>query len=139
MTTTTTAAAMELLKQMVQRGASDLHLGVSYPPTLRIDGALVPLEYPPLNHDEMAHLLQQVLAKEQMEKFIKQREFDMAFGVEGLGRFRVNAFFQRGKMGAAIRLIPDKIRSFEECGLPADSMNYFCNRPKGLVLVTGAT
>ncbi len=136
----TTAVQMgELLKQMVQRGASDLHLGVHYPPTLRIDGSLVSLEYAPLTDEAISDLLRQILPKERMDQFIKQQEHDMAFGIEGLGRFRVNCFFQRGKMGAAIRLIPEKIRSFEELGLPVDVMDYFCNRPKGLVLITGAT
>lgn len=129
----------ELLRQMVQRGASDLHLGVYYPPTLRIDGSLVGLECIPLTDEAISDLLRQILPKERMDQFVKQQEEDMAFGVEGLGRFRVNCFFQRGKMGAAIRLIPEKIRSFEELGLPGDVMDYFYNRPKGLVLVTGAT
>lgn len=140
MPTTTSVVQMgELLKQMVEKQASDLHLGVGYSPTLRIDGTLVSLEYAPLTHEGISDLLQQILSKEQIAAFLKNQECDMAFGIEGLGRFRVNCFFQRGKMAVAIRLIPSKIRSFEECGLPADVMNYFCNRPKGLVLVTGAT
>lgn len=137
---TTAAVQMgELLKQMVQRRASDLHLGVHFAPMLRIDGSLRPLDFAPLTREGIADLLGQILSKEQTAGLIQSRELDMAFGIEGLGRFRVNCFFQRGEMGAAIRLIPDRIRSFEECGLPVDIMNYFCQRPKGLVLVTGAT
>ena len=121
----------ELLKQMVLKGASDLHLGVGYPPTLRIDGKLVPLDVPQLNAEAVSGLIQRILTKEQMQEFVKWQEYDMAFGIEDLGRFRVNCFFQRGKMGSAIRLIPAKIRTFEECGLPMDVMLSFCNRPKG--------
>ncbi len=129
----------DLLKQMVERKASDLHLGLHYPPTLRIDGSLVPLSLAQLSQEGVRELVLQILSEEQLARFESAKEYDMAFGIEGLGRFRVNCFWQRGNMGVAIRLIPAKIRTFEECGLPLDVTNFLCTRPKGLVLVTGAT
>jgi twitching motility protein PilT len=128
-----------LLKMMVERNASDLHISVFSPPQLRIDEKLVPTEYPALSPDDSKKLAYSILKPQQIEKFEREFELDASFGIEGLGRFRVNVFLQRGYVGAAIRLLPLNIMSFSECGLPVKIAEDLCNKPKGLVLVTGAT
>lgn len=128
-----------LLKLMVQKIASDLHISAYAPPHLRIDEKLVPTEYPPLTPDDSKKLAYSMLKPQQIERFEREFELDMSFGIEGLGRFRVNVFLQRGVVGAAVRLLPVHIMTFEECGLPIGVVNDLCKRPKGLVLVTGAT
>lgn len=128
-----------LLKLMVQKGASDLHLSVFSPPQLRIDEKLVPTEFPPLAAEDTKRLAYSMLKPQYVEKFERELELDVSFGIEGLGRFRVNCFIQRGYVGAAVRLLPLHIMTFEECGLPLNVVEDLCKRPKGLVLVTGAT
>lgn len=128
-----------LLKLMVQKIASDLHISAYAPPHLRIDEKLVPTEYPPLTPDDSKKLAYSMLKPQQIERFEREFELDMSFGIEGLGRFRVNVFLQRGVVGAAVRLLPVHIMTFEECGLPIGVVNDLCKRPKGLVLITGAT
>lgn len=128
-----------LLKMMVERNASDLHISVYSPPQLRIDEKLVPTEFPPLTPDDAKKLAYSILKPQQIEKFERELELDASFGIETLGRFRVNVFLQRGLVGAAIRLLPISIMSFKECGLEVDVVENLCKRPKGLVLVTGAT
>lgn len=128
-----------LLKLMVQKNASDLHISAYSTPNLRIDERLVPSGYEPLAPEESKRLAYSILKPQQIEKFEREFELDFSFGIEGLGRFRVNVFLQRGAVGAAIRLLPFNIMSFEECGLPVDVVNDLCKRPRGLVLVTGAT
>src|SRR3989338_3266278 len=128
-----------LLKLMVQKGASDLHLSVFSPHQLRIDEKLVPTEFPPLAAEDSKRLAYSMLKPQHVEKFERELELDISFGIEGLGRFRVNCFIQRGYVGAAVRLLPLHIMTFEECGLPLNVVEDLCKRPKGLVLVTGAT
>lgn len=128
-----------LLKMMVERKASDLHISVYSPPQLRIDEKLVPTEFPPLTPDDAKKLAYSILKPQQIEKFEREFELDVSFGIEALGRFRVNVFLQRGYVGAAIRLLPVSIMSFSECGLPVNIAEDLCKKPKGLVLVTGAT
>lgn len=128
-----------LLKLMVQKNASDLHISAYATPHLRIDEKLIPTEHEPLTPDESKKLAYSMLKPQQIEKFEREFELDFSFGVEGLGRFRVNVFLQRGVVGAAIRLLPFSIMTFEECGLPVNVANDLCKKPKGLVLVTGAT
>ena len=128
-----------LLKLMVQKGASDLHLSVFSPPQLRIDEKLVPTEFPALAAEDSKRLAYSMLKPQHIEKFERELELDISFGIEGLGRFRVNCFVQRGYVGAAVRLLPLHIMTFEECGLPLNVVEDLCKRPKGLVLVTGAT
>jgi len=126
-------------KAMVERSASDLHLTVGSPPMLRINEELVPMELPPLTPEESRRLTYSLLSPEQITVFEREKELDMSFGIEGHGRFRVNVFQQRGSLSAAIRLLPDRILSFEECGLNPKLMEEICRRKKGLVLITGAT
>ncbi|MFA5335284.1 MAG: type IV pilus twitching motility protein PilT [Candidatus Omnitrophota bacterium] len=128
-----------LLKLMVQKGASDLHISYSSPPQLRIDEKLVATEFAVLAAEDTKRLAYSMLKPQQIEKFERELELDVSFGIEGLGRFRVNVFVQRGYVGAAVRLLPLHIMSFEECGLPLSVAEDLCKRPKGLVLVTGAT
>lgn len=129
----------DLLKQMVKKKASDLHIGANTPLHFRIDEKLVPVSDKSLTPEEVKDLLYSFLSKEQIQAFERDWELDFAFAVENLARFRVNVFKQRLFMGCAIRLIPYDIMSFEECGLPIDVVTRLCNTQKGLVLVTGAT
>ena len=128
----------QLLKAMVEKGASDLHLTTGSPPQLRIDGDLVPLRTNPLTPVETKQLCYSVLTDSQKLRFEEDLELDFSFGVRGMARFRGNLFMQRGATGGAFRTIPFKIRSFEELGLPP-VFEELCNKPRGLVLVTGPT
>ena len=128
-----------LLKLMVEKGASDLHIGGNYPIHIRMDEKLVPVDDHVLSPEESKNLVYSILTKQQIEKFERDFELDIAFELVKISRFRINIFRQRGIVGASIRLIPYKIWSFEECGLPANVALNFCKKPKGLVLVTGAT
>lgn len=129
----------ELLKLTVEKKASDLHITTGLSPHLRIDEKLVPTEYPSFKPEDARKLVYQILSQEQIKQFERDLELDMSFGIEGLSRFRVNIFLQRGNIGAAIRVLPYDVMSFEECGLPVETVTSFCKKPKGLVLVTGAT
>jgi len=129
----------QLLKEAVQKGASDLHLSTGATPHMRLDGGLISVDNTVLDGASVKNLVYSILTNEQKDRFEKDKELDFAFTIEGLSRFRVNVFFQRGYVGAAIRVLPFKIMSFEECGLPVNVVQDFCNRQKGLVLVTGAT
>jgi twitching motility protein PilT len=129
----------QLLKDAVQKGASDLHLGAGTTPHMRLDGSLMSADSAVLDGASAKSLVYSILTDEQKGKFERDKELDFAFTIEGLSRFRVNVFFQRGCIGAAIRALPFKIMSFEECGLPVSVVQDFCKRQKGFVLVTGAT
>ena len=129
----------KLLKKMVETGASDLHLTAGYPPALRINEDLKPLDEPTLTGEETRALAYSLLSSQQVKAFESDLEMDMSFGFEDLGRFRVNVFMQRSSVSVAIRLLPSHIRTFEECGLPLRSMEEICRRKKGLILITGAT
>ena len=129
----------KLLKLMVEKNASDLHITAGSPIQLRIDENLVPVDGNTLSPENCQELIYSVLTSVQKERFEQDLELDLAFGVKGLGRFRVNVFKQRGSIAASVRLIPHDIWSFEQCGLPVNVTLDLCNRPKGLVLLTGAT
>jgi twitching motility protein PilT len=128
----------QLLRTMIEKGASDLHITTGTPPLLRIDGSIIPLRLPPLGPVETKQLCFSVLAEEQRAQFEKTNELDLSFGVKGLSRFRANIYTQRGAVAAAFRAIPFKILSFEELGLPP-ILAEFATKPSGLVLVTGPT
>jgi twitching motility protein PilT len=128
----------QLLKTMIEKGASDMHITTSTPPLLRIDGSIVPLKLPALGPVETKQLCFTVLSEEQRAQFEKHNELDLSFGVKGLSRFRANIFMQRGNVAGAFRTIPFKILTFEELGLPP-VVTDFANKPSGLVLVTGPT
>jgi twitching motility protein PilT len=128
----------QLLKTMVDKGASDLHITTGSAPQLRIDGDLVPFRVPPLGPADTKQLCYSVLTEEQKSHFEEDQELDLSFGVKNLSRFRANVFMQKGAVAGVFRTIPFKIRTFEELGLPP-VMEALCNKPRGLVLITGPT
>jgi twitching motility protein PilT len=129
----------QLLQHMMGEKASDLHISAGSPPRIRIDGALRPLPYDTMDSETTQKIIYSILDTEQIAKFEAEKELDMSFGISGIGRFRVNVFYQRGAVGTAIRVIPYEIATFEKLGLPVDVCKKLCELPKGLCLVTGAT
>jgi twitching motility protein PilT len=129
----------ELLTLMVQRGGSDLHISVGSPPKIRIDGKLVDTDYEPLQPEVSKKLIYSVLGPDQVAKFEKNLEIDFSFGVANLGRFRTNAFLQRGTVAAVLRVIPYEVFDFQTIGLPNKVSEEICKLPRGLVLCTGST
>ncbi|MCG3134491.1 MAG: Twitching mobility protein [Planctomycetes bacterium] len=129
----------ELLTIMVQRGGSDLHISAGSPPRVRIDGVLVNTEHDVLTPDMTQRLVYSFLSNEQVALYEKNLELDLSFGIDTLGRFRVNVFMQRGTVAAVLRVIPYEVMSFSELGLPVQVCESLCSLPKGLILVTGAT
>ncbi|HEV8663240.1 MAG TPA: type IV pilus twitching motility protein PilT [Candidatus Methylomirabilis sp.] len=128
----------ELLKELVSKGASDLHITTGIPPMIRLHGLVMPIGTQPLAAAETKALAYSMLTDAQKHKFEENKELDFSFGVKGLARFRANVFVQRGAVAVAIRTIPHKIYTFQELGLPK-VVEDLCNKPKGLVLVTGPT
>lgn len=128
-----------LLEEVVRRKASDLHLQVGLAPMLRVDGALMPIGgYNPLDEASVETLIFAILDQDQRQILLKDKEFDFSFAFGTLGRFRVNAFHERGNLAAALRLIPNEIKTVAELGLP-NVVLKFAEYPRGLVLVTGPT
>lgn len=128
-----------LLDEVIKKKASDLHLQVGLPPMLRVDGALTPVTgSEALDEEAVEALIFSILDEDQKQILIKDKEFDFSFAFGDLGRFRVNAFHERGNMAAALRLIPNEILTIEQLGLPS-IVNKFSEFPRGLVLVTGPT
>jgi len=138
-TTTTRSKLDQLLRLMVDSNASDLHIGVDSPPLLRVDEKLQRTDYGILSKDSAKEVIYTMLTPDRIKKFEEEQELDFSFEMSDMGRFRVNIFQQRGNIGCSIRLIPFNIMSFEECGLPVDTVKSLCKKPKGLVLITGAT
>jgi twitching motility protein PilT len=129
----------QLLTQMVQLNASDLHLTVGAPPVVRVRGHLQRFDgLQAMSADDTRDLLYRILSSEQQKRLEINRQLDFAHSIPGLARFRVNVFFQRETLGAAFRLIPNEIKSLEELGLSA-SLHQLSEKPRGLVLVTGPT
>ena len=129
----------DLLRIAVERKASDLHLKVGNYPHVRVDGELVPLtDQPRVTGEEMLNMAFSMMSNRQKQKFKECAEIDLAYGVAGLGRFRVNVFQQRGNVGIVLRVIPTKITPLEELFLPAH-LERICEEARGLVLVTGVT
>jgi twitching motility protein PilT len=128
----------QLLKTLVEQGGTDLHVTTNSPPQIRVDGNLVPLQLPPLTAPETKALAYSVLTDQQKHRFEENLELDFSFGVRGLARFRANVFSQRGAVAAAFRTIPWEVKNFQDLGLP-DVVASLCEKPRGLVLVTGPT
>src|SRR2546426_5460686 len=129
----------DLLQLMVDRGASDLHITSGTYPQIRVNGRLNQLtQSEVLTPQDTQRLSYSVLNEGQKQKFEEENELDLSFGIQGLARFRCNVYRQRGAVGCAIRVIPYKIRSFDELGLP-QIVQQLADRPKGLILVTGPT
>jgi len=130
---------VSLLTATVNSGASDLHLTVGRPATARRDGVLVSFEnVPVLTGDEIDRMIYSLLDERKMEELRKERQVDFSFGVSGLGRFRANAFQQRGTLSLALRVVPFRVRSLEELGAP-EACTSLLNKPYGIVLVVGPT
>jgi twitching motility protein PilT len=128
-----------LLEEVIKKKASDLHIQVGLQPMLRVDGALMPVSGTEiLNEEAVEALIFAVLDEDQKQILLKDKEFDFSFAFGDLGRFRVNAFHERGNLAAALRLIPNEILTVEQLGLPP-ILNKFAEYPRGLVLVTGPT
>src|SRR6058998_2743694 len=129
----------ELLRKLSELGGSDLHITTGSPPQVRVDGHLRPLEgFRLMTAADTKQLAYSVLTDAQKHRFEENLELDFSFGVKGLSRFRANIFNQRGAVGAVFRAIPYEIKSFEDLGLPT-VVEKLCERPRGLVLVTGPT
>jgi twitching motility protein PilT len=128
-----------LLEEVIKKKASDLHIQVGLPPMLRVDGALLPVSGAEvLTEEAVEGLVFAILDEDQKQILLKDKEFDFSFAFGDLGRFRVNAFHERGNMAAALRLIPNELLTIEQLGLPP-IVNKFADYPRGLVLVTGPT
>ncbi len=127
-----------VLEQLIRRGASDLHLKVGRAPTLRVDGDLEPLPQAALRSEDLKDLAEQLMTTRQVKQFTEEKECDFAVGVPGIGRFRVNAYQQRGSLCFAMRAIPYQARTIAELNLPA-VVKEISLKPRGLVLVTGIT
>ena len=128
-----------LLRELVDRGGSDLHLTAGIPPSIRVNGELTPLDdFPKMVPDELQKLLYGIMTQKQLEAFENNLELDLSYSVPGLARFRVNVFQQRDAMGAVMRVIPFEILPLEDLGIPEQVAN-FAYMPRGFVLVTGPT
>ncbi len=127
-----------VLRQMLEENASDLHLKVGCAPTLRVDGTLKTLNMPPLRSDDMKALADQIMPPKRRREFDELKEADFALGVPGIGRFRVNAFQQRGTIAYAFRVVPFQAQTIAELNLPP-VVEQIALKPRGLVLVTGIT
>jgi twitching motility protein PilT len=129
----------ELLAVAVEHEASDLHLAAGSPPAIRIHGNLERLaDFPKLQPEETRQLVYRIISTEQQKVLETKRQLDFGYTVPGLARFRVNAYFQRSAIGAAFRLIPAEIKTLEELAMP-ERLYELCEKPRGLVLVTGPT
>src|SRR5574339_214025 len=129
----------DLLKYMIEKGASDLHISTGIPPSIRVDGKMKPIPgLEPLGANQTKDLCYSILTDAQKHKFEENNELDLSFGVRGLSRFRANIFMQRGAVAGAFRSIPYKVLSIEELGLPKAVLEI-ARKPRGLVLVTGPT
>jgi twitching motility protein PilT len=127
----------ELLNLMVDKSASDLHISAGMSPHIRVNGRILPTEFPPLSADKTEKLLLELLSDEQKTIFHDTKTVDFSFAHKTLGCFRTNIYQQRGSVAAAIRHLPDSIRSFKDLLLPEDPLTQFCRMPYGLVLVCG--
>ncbi|MCB9823039.1 type IV pilus twitching motility protein PilT [Candidatus Nomurabacteria bacterium] len=128
-----------LLEHVIKNKASDLHIQVGLQPMIRVDGKLSAIaDTPVLDEAAIEGLIFAILDEDQKQVLLKDKEFDFSFAFGELGRFRVNAFHERGNLAAALRLIPNEILTTEQLGLP-EVVNTFADYPRGLVLVTGPT
>ena len=128
----------ELLERLVKEGGSDLHISSNLPPAIRVDGKLKRMEYPPLGPDDVENLLFPMLSNEQRRRLEQEWELDFSYGIEGLSRFRVNFYKDKGNYAAAFRTITSKVPSFDQLGLP-EIVRTTAEKPRGLILVTGPT
>ena len=128
----------DLLKRLLELSGSDLHITTNSPPQVRVHGHLQPLDMPPLGPADTKQLAYSVMTDAQKHRFEEDFELDFSFGLKGLARFRANIFNQRGAVAAVFRVIPFEIKSFSQLNL-APVVAKLCDRPRGLILVTGPT
>ena len=128
----------DLLKELMDRKGSDLHISNGLPPVIRLDGKLVRLDYEPLTSEGVEALLFPMMSNEQRRKLEQEWELDFSYGVEGIGRFRVNFYKDKGSYAAAFRTIATTAPQLEELGMPP-IVTTIADKPRGLVLVTGPT
>src|SRR5881396_1229570 len=126
------------LREMIERGASDLHLTTNSPPMIRLHGELMPLAHPSLSAPDTKNLSYSLLTEAQKKKFEEESELDFSFGIKGVSRFRGNLYLQKGALGGAFRMIPHQTPQLQTLGLPS-SVPELTSQPRGLVLVTGPT
>lgn len=131
-------AIEELLEKLVKNNGSDLHISSALPPVMRVDGNLKRMDYPPLSPEDVENLLFPMLSNEQRRKLEQEWELDFSYGIEGLSRFRVNFYKDKGNYAAAFRTITSTVPSFEQLGLP-EIVRTTAEKPRGLILVTGPT
>ncbi|MEE3348533.1 MAG: type IV pilus twitching motility protein PilT [Candidatus Gastranaerophilaceae bacterium] len=131
-------AIEELLTTLVENNGSDLHISSSLPPCMRVDGKLKRMDYPPLTPDQVENLLFPMLSNEQRRRLEQEWELDFSYGIEGLSRFRVNFYKDKGNYAAAFRTITSTVPSFDTLGLP-EIVRTTAEKPRGLILVTGPT
>lgn len=129
----------EILRIMVENRSSDLFMKVGAPPSMRVDGTLERIGQTPVTQEKMQEYFNKIANKFMLEKFNLDHEADSSYEIEGIGRFRVNVFWQRGKISMVLRHIKSFIPKFDDLGLPAKGLTTLCNKPRGLVLVTGIT
>jgi twitching motility protein PilT len=128
----------DILIEVMERGASDLHMTAGSPPMVRERGKLTALDYPQLDPTDVREIVYSILSNEQRKKLETDWQIDLAYSIPGRARFRVNAYFQRASLGAAFRLIPQEMPRLDDLGLPA-TIRDFTKKPRGFVLVTGPT
>lgn len=128
----------DLLRIVVEKGASDLHLCVGVPPIIRVDGQLLPLNYTKLEPIQSQRIMYDILSDEQIQRFEENLELDLSYALGKVARFRVNAYRDKGSVAGAFRLIPTKIPTIKELGLPS-VLEDLTRRPRGMVIVTGPT
>tara|TARA_B100000401_G_C52798652_1_gene717299 strand:+ start:74 stop:1162 length:1089 start_codon:yes stop_codon:yes gene_type:complete len=129
---------VRLMKELIKRNGSDLHLTENTVPFFRVQGQMMPADSYPISSEIIKEELELLIGKNKFEKFITQKDFDCSFGLDGLARFRLNLFFDRGNISCVMRALNNNIPSFSVIGLP-ESVQQLLNRPRGLVLVTGPT
>jgi len=128
----------DLLKELVEAGGSDLHISNALPPVIRVDGELIRMKYDPLTPQDVEALLFPMMSNDQRRRLEQDWELDFSYGVEGIGRFRVNFYKDKGSYAAAFRTISSKAPTLEQMGMP-EIVTQVAERPRGLVLVTGPT
>ncbi|MCI0651296.1 MAG: type IV pili twitching motility protein PilT, partial [Planctomycetes bacterium] len=109
----------DLVQQLIERGGSDLHIAAGSPPMIRINGKLLATDAEVLDPETTRKVVYSILDNEQILRFERELELDMAFGISGLGRFRTNVFYQRGAVGAVLRVIPNEVKTMDQLGLPS--------------------
>ncbi|MCD8350352.1 MAG: type IV pilus twitching motility protein PilT [Planctomycetaceae bacterium] len=129
----------DLLRALAANGGSDLHVTAGSPPRIRLNSTLRSLNLPSLTPADAQKLIHSILTSDQIARLEREKELDTAFGISGVGRFRVNVFYQRGAVGATLRTIPFDIPGFAQLGLSVPVMERLCMLPRGLVVVTGST